>query len=62
MSALQSLSELPVAAAGTGEETARDVELVLSAYPAGEYLLELTATGPGAGEPVKELVGFRITG
>jgi len=58
----QSMAELPVAAAGTGEETARDVELVLSAYPAGEYLLELTATGPGAGEPVKELVGFRITG
>ena len=53
-------AQLPVAAAGTGEDTARDVELVLSSSPAGEYLLELTASGTG--EPVKELVGFRITG
>jgi len=56
----QSMAVLPVTAAGTGEDTARDVELALSSYPAGEYLLELTATGPG--DPVKELVGFRITG
>ncbi len=58
----QAMGELAVSAAATGEETARDVDLVLSSYPAGEYLLELTVTAPGAGEPLKELVGFRITG
>lgn len=56
----QLMAELPMTAAGIGDDTARDVELGLSSYAAGEYLLELTATGPG--EPVKELVGFRITG
>jgi len=38
---------------------AKDVELTLSSMPPGEYVVEITATGQG--EPVKELVGFRLT-
>ena len=42
-----------------GSANARDVELALTAMPPGEYVVEITATGEG--EPVKELVGFRVT-
>jgi VWFA-related protein len=38
---------------------AKDVELTLTTMPPGEYVVEITATGDG--EPVKELVGFRVT-
>jgi VWFA-related protein len=39
---------------------AQDIDLALAPLPPGEYLVEITAAG--AGEPVKELVGFRVTG
>ena len=42
-----------------GHPNSKDVELSLAAMPPGEYVVEITATGEG--EPVKELVGFRLT-
>ncbi|HUR34478.1 MAG TPA: VWA domain-containing protein [Vicinamibacterales bacterium] len=54
----QSIADLPVAAASA--DGARDIDLALASLPVGEYLVEVTATG--AGVPVKELIGFRITG
>jgi VWFA-related protein len=56
----QALADLPIAAAPAGGDAARDVDLTLSALPVGEYIVEVTATGAAA--PVKELVGFRVTG
>ena len=41
-------------------QSARDVDLTLSSLPPGEYLVELSVAGPT--EPVRELVGFRVTG
>jgi VWFA-related protein len=55
----QPVAELPVVPASSGNENARDVDLTLSSLPPGEYVVEVTASGPTA--PVKELVGFRIT-
>jgi hypothetical protein len=55
----QSMSDLTVSAAA-GTDGARDIDLSLASLPAGEYLVEITATGEG--EPVKELVGFRMAG
>jgi hypothetical protein len=55
----QPMADLPLAASGAGD-AARDIDLTLSSLPAGEYIVEVTAAG-GAGSPVKELVGFRIT-
>jgi VWFA-related protein len=48
-------------AATPGPGGATDLDLSLAVLPAGEYLIEITAAG-GAGEPVKEVLGFRITG
>jgi hypothetical protein len=42
-----------------GHPESKDVELSLASMPPGEYVVEITATGQG--EPVKELVGFRVT-
>jgi hypothetical protein len=42
-----------------GHPESKDVELALASMPPGEYVVEITATGQG--EPVKELVGFRVT-
>ena len=55
----QSIADLPVGPASAGGDGVRDIDLALSTLAAGEYVVELTATGPAA--PVKELVGFRIT-
>ncbi|MEQ1910704.1 MAG: VWA domain-containing protein [Vicinamibacterales bacterium] len=55
----QSIGDLPVTQAGAGGEGARDIDLALATLAPGEYVVELTATGAGA--PVKELVGFRVT-
>jgi len=56
----QSIADLPVSQpAATGDRNARDIELSLSTLAPGEYVVELTSTGPTA--PLKELVGFRIT-
>ncbi len=56
----QPMADLPVTPAADGDGTARDIDLALASLPQGEYIVEVTVTG-GAG-PVKELVGFRITG
>ncbi|MCC7126384.1 MAG: hypothetical protein IT178_16160, partial [Acidobacteria bacterium] len=56
----QKMSDLPVAPPAT-EPDARQVDLPLSSLPAGEYLLELSATSGGQ-EPATELVPFRVTG
>jgi len=42
-----------------GRPDSKDIELSLAPMPPGEYVVEITATGEG--EPVKELVGFRLT-
>ena len=57
--AAQPMSDLQIVPAATGGEGARDIDLTLSSLAPGEYLVEITATG--AGSPVKEFVGFRIT-
>jgi VWFA-related protein len=53
------MSELPVAAATGGGAQAKEIELSLASMPPGEYLVEITVAGPG--EPVKEVLGFRLT-
>ena len=55
----QSMSELAISTPANASD-ARDVELSLASLPPGEYVVEITAIGEG--EPVKELVGFRVTG
>jgi VWFA-related protein len=54
----QPMADLTVSPpAGTGHS--RDIDLALASLPPGEYVVEITAAGEG--EPVKELVGFRVT-
>jgi VWFA-related protein len=53
------IADLPVAPAPGAADGAHDIDLTLSSYPAGEYLIEISAGG-GASPP-KELLGFRIT-
>ena len=55
----QSMSDLTVSDA-PGTDGLKEIDLSLASLPAGEYLVEITATGEG--EPVKELVGFRMAG
>ena len=55
----QAMSELPVAAP-TSPGARADIELALAPIPAGEYVIEITATGE-SGE-AKELVAFRVIG
>ena len=55
----QPVADLPLTAGAGGNDNSHDIDLTLSSLPAGEYLVEVTATGPAA--PAKELVGFRIT-
>lgn len=55
----QAMADLPVTAPATPAGLAQ-IELMLSGLAAGEYILEVKATGLG-GE-AKELVGFRVTG
>jgi VWFA-related protein len=57
----QSIADLPVAPAAAGGDGAHDVDLALASLAPGEYLVEFTVARAG-GEPVKELVGFRVTG
>jgi VWFA-related protein len=54
----QSIADLAVTRSAAAD--ASEIDLSLASYPAGEYLVEITASGQG-GE-AKELVGFRITG
>jgi VWFA-related protein len=56
----QAINDLQVVPAASAGESARDIDVALASLPAGEYVVEVTASGTG--EPVKELVGFRITG
>jgi VWFA-related protein len=56
----QPMGDLAVAPVNGSEPGTSDVDLALAAMPAGEYLVEITATADGA--PAKEVVGFRITG
>jgi VWFA-related protein len=53
------IADLPIAPSAAGGDGARDVDLALASLPPGEYLVEVSA---GGGSPVKELIGFRITG
>jgi VWFA-related protein len=55
----QPINDLTVSAAAAAGAP-QDIDLSLASLPPGEYLVEITASG--AGEPVKELVGFRVTG
>jgi VWFA-related protein len=55
-----SIADLPVAPSTVRAESAREIDLALNSLPAGEYLVEISVSG--AGEPVKELIGFRIAG
>jgi VWFA-related protein len=54
----QAMGDLTVASA-TGHPDSKDIELSLASMPPGEYVVEISATGQG--EPVKELLGFRLT-
>ena len=54
----QSMGDLTVSPSA-GRPDSKDIELSLAPMPPGEYVVEITATGEG--EPVKELVGFRLT-
>jgi hypothetical protein len=54
----QSMSDLTVSPSA-GRADARDIDLSLAPLPPGEYVVEITASGEG--EPVKSLVGFRVT-
>jgi VWFA-related protein len=54
----QSMSELPVTAASAGGRS--EIELALAPIAAGEYVIEITASGE-TGE-VKEMLAFRVTG
>ena len=54
----QSMGDLTVSPSA-GRPDSKDIELSLAPMPPGEYVVEITATGQG--EPVKELVGFRLT-
>lgn len=56
----EAIDELPVVASAARAGDAREIDLALTALPQGEYIVEVTLSG--AGEPVKELIGFRITG
>ena len=55
------ISELPVAAPATPGGDPQ-IDLALSAFPPGEYILEIKAAGDGAPSESRELVGFRIVG
>jgi hypothetical protein len=55
----QAIADLPVAPAAAAPG-AHDVDLALASLAPGEYLVELTLGG--GGDPVKQLVGFRVTG
>jgi hypothetical protein len=55
----QSMGDLTVANSA-GRTDSKDIDLSLAPMPPGEYAVEITATAEGS-EPVKELVGFRVT-
>ncbi|HEX7794947.1 MAG TPA: VWA domain-containing protein [Vicinamibacterales bacterium] len=55
----QSMGNLTVANSA-GRTESKDIDLSLAPMPPGEYAVEITATAEGS-EPVKELVGFRVT-
>jgi hypothetical protein len=55
----QAMSDLAVASAPDAADL-RDIELSLASLPPGEYLVEITVAAEG--EPLKQLVGFRMTG
>ena len=54
----QSMSDLAISPGAGGRDT-RDIDLTLASLPVGEYLVEITVVADG--EPVKELVGFRVS-
>src|SRR5215467_3282865 len=55
----QSMGDLTVANAA-GHPDSKDIDLSLAPMPPGEYAVEITAKAEGS-EPVKELIGFRVT-
>ena len=54
------INELPVTPASPGGEP--QIDLALSAFPPGEYILEIKPAGDGASSDSRELVAFRIVG
>lgn len=54
----QPISTLPVTSSAAGDS--HDIDLTLTTIPPGEYLVEVTAAA-GAGPPVQEVIGIRIT-
>ena len=54
------IADLPVVASTVRAGSAREIDVAFNSLPPGEYLVEISVNG--AGEPVKELIGFRITG
>jgi VWFA-related protein len=55
----EAMADLPIASQPTAADPGQ-MELLPSAFPPGEYLIEIKASG--AGGEAKQLVGFRITG
>ena len=56
--AAESIGALPVVTSASGPDL-REIDLSLAPLAPGEYLIEISASG--AGEPVKAIVGFRVT-
>jgi hypothetical protein len=56
----QAIADLPVTPSAAVSDGGHDIDLALASLAPGEYLVELTVAG--GGDPVKELVGFRVTG
>jgi VWFA-related protein len=55
----EAIAQLPVAAS-TVRADSQEIDVALNSLPPGEYVVELAVSG--AGDPVRELIGFRITG
>jgi hypothetical protein len=56
--AAESIGDL-VVTASTASPDSREIELSLAPMATGDYLIEITAAG--AGDPVKQVLGFRLT-
>lgn len=54
----QPMTDLVVTSAAS-DANVKEIDLVLTPVPPGEYLIEIVVAGPG--EPVTEVIGFRLT-
>ncbi len=55
--AAQPMGDLVVSPSAS-DASVKEIELTLSSMPPGEYLVEIVVAGPG--EPVKDVLGFRV--